>query len=571
MDYATNYQKAKLRADEIDKEIIEVLKSGQSFRVEAGAGFGKTYSLMKVIDWIQHNKASEYLKKGQQVICVTYTNVAVNEIKRRLSENSAIIPSTIHAFAWDCMSLFQTSLIEKVKELNLLTSDIDVESVQKISYTLGARYLENGCFYLYHDDVIKLFVSFLDNAKFRWVLAKKYPIILIDEYQDSFTTIMDKLVQYFINPKKGPQIGLFGDSWQTIYSSLGGCGYVESPNLVEIKKESNFRSEQIIVDVLNKIRPKLPQITASDENEGRIFVITTNDYKGYRIPTGYYKGELADSDLTPYINNVTKKLKDLGWGENTKILMLTHKLLSKQQNYSNLLECLDKHFKDFDDVYVVFFETIVEPIYIALKTNNVSLLYETLGVQRNPIDTKLHKQKWLVFLKDIEEARTKSIYDVIKCCIDFKYLPISPVIQEQFNRFTSGIDEKYHKKNLGFFYNISYSEAINAIAFHKADGLFSTDHGVKGEEYDNVELIVTKGWNNYKFEENLYLNEDGLEGNALDEYIRNRNLFYVCCSRAKKRLALFLTVKINTEFRQYLERVFGKENIYSYSDFLNLH
>ena len=38
---------AKKEADEIDKKIIEILSQKKNFRVEAGAGSGKTYSMMK--------------------------------------------------------------------------------------------------------------------------------------------------------------------------------------------------------------------------------------------------------------------------------------------------------------------------------------------------------------------------------------------------------------------------------------------------------------------------------------------------------------------------------------------
>ena len=40
-----NYDLAKAEADKVDAQIIETLKTGHSFRVEAGAGSGKTYSL----------------------------------------------------------------------------------------------------------------------------------------------------------------------------------------------------------------------------------------------------------------------------------------------------------------------------------------------------------------------------------------------------------------------------------------------------------------------------------------------------------------------------------------------
>ena len=90
MGEKTNYELAKARADEIDTQIIDTLKSGKSFRVEAGAGSGKTYSLYKVVEWIDNNKAKEFNRKDRQVACITYTNTAVDVIKSRISSGSSI-------------------------------------------------------------------------------------------------------------------------------------------------------------------------------------------------------------------------------------------------------------------------------------------------------------------------------------------------------------------------------------------------------------------------------------------------------------------------------------------------
>ena len=54
-----------------------------------------------------------------------------------------------------------------------------------------------------------------------------------------------------------------------------------------------------------------------------------------------------------------------------------------------------------------------------------------------------------------------------------------------------------------------------------------------------------------------------------DAYIRNRNLFYVCCSRPRKRLVLFITVPVKGDFLSYIQNVFGIENICLYSEFMN--
>ena len=87
--HGVNYQIAKAEADKVDEQIIEILQTGSSFLVEAGAGSGKTYSLNKVIEWIQSNKWTEYNRKKQNVVCITYTNAAVDVISERLSKDHA--------------------------------------------------------------------------------------------------------------------------------------------------------------------------------------------------------------------------------------------------------------------------------------------------------------------------------------------------------------------------------------------------------------------------------------------------------------------------------------------------
>ena len=84
-----NYNLAKAEADNVDEKIIVALQNGSSFRVEAGAGSGKTYSLNKAIEWIQANKWAEYRRKKQTVVCITYTNAAVDVIAERLSKDSS--------------------------------------------------------------------------------------------------------------------------------------------------------------------------------------------------------------------------------------------------------------------------------------------------------------------------------------------------------------------------------------------------------------------------------------------------------------------------------------------------
>ena len=571
-----NRERAEARANEIDKHIINTVQSGRSFRVEAGAGAGKTYSLERVVDWLDHEKKAQFKKNGQKVACITYTNAAVEVIAERLSSDSFIQPCTIHTFAWNLIKQFQSSLVSYVQELQLLPQKLDgfgelikEETIKRVTYSLGVRYVDGETLYLFHDDVIKLFVKMLDSVKFRMILSKKYPIILIDEYQDSFGIIMDQFLKYFIDMGIGPQFGLFGDSWQTIYASQGACGIVESDKIVVIKKEANFRSQDIIVKALNQIRPELPQITASDETDGSIIIITTDEYNAYRVPKGYYKGELEDTVLFRCINSVIEKL-DHNWTGQTKKLMLTHKMLAKQQGYSRIWDLLNDHLRNKDDDHFLFFQNKIEPIYTALLENNSKELFEALGIERRPIESKENKRQWRELRDKLSSARQETILDVLKTVAESGLIGIPPKIQYWMGEFEKGDQgQLYHGKHINALYETPYAEVLKAIEFFKPEAEFSTNHGVKGEQYDNIFLVLGRGWNDYRFDEQLYLDPAILDENAKKAYIRNRNLFYVCCSRPRKNLAILITVPVNKNFRLYLERVFGSENIITYSQFMS--
>ena len=73
----------------------------------------------------------------------------------------------------------------------------------------------------------------------------------------------------------------------------------------------------------------------------------------------------------------------------------------------------------------------------------------------------------------------------------------------------------------------------------------------------------------YKFEDFLYKDIKSLQDKELAAYIRNRNLFYVCCSRPRKRLAILITVEIGSQFEVYLQDIFGSENVIPYGKFIN--
>jgi DNA helicase II len=568
-----NYRIAKAEADKVDEEIIAALQQGQSFRVEAGAGSGKTYSLNKAIEWLQVNKQKEYYKNKQLVVCITYTNAAVEVIAERLSCNSFVVPSTIHSFAWNAISQFQSTLIKFIEDdESFQTDEGDFEKISEVKYTLGHRYKENGTQYLYHNDVLKLFALLLDNAKFRRIFAEKFPLILIDEYQDSYKPIIDRFISYFIAQKKGPQFGFFGDAWQTIYQSNNACGLIYDDNLKVIKKGSNFRSAPRIVQLLNDIRPDLPQLSAIDSFEGEVSVVTCEDFSGVRRVDRSFKGDLPVNELRDRLNNLVVHTKNLiSDGENLKILMITHKVLAAQQGYERLLNILSDGLRDKEDPFLLFFMNIVEPIYKALDTSDMQLLFNTLGIKRYPITNKTEKKQWKLLKQNLDQARNKKSVDVIKIIVDSKLIPLPPQVFSFYQQYFITPEMIYSNNvNLKDFLDLEYKQFLAAIEFLHPETEFSTEHGVKGEEYDNVVFVISKGWNQYQFETYapMITKKIPIPAGKESAFERNRNLFYVCCSRAKKRLILFVTPQIDSTFQSFLLDLVGKDNIYTLEQYL---
>ncbi len=120
------------------------------------------------------------------------------------------------------------------------------------------------------------------------------------------------------------------------------------------------------------------------------------------------------------------------------------------------------------------------------------------------------------------------------------------------------------------FLELEYKQFLAAIEFLYPEAEFSTEHGVKGEEYDNVVFVISKGWNQYQFETYapMITHKVPIPTGRESAFERNRNLFYVCCSRAKKRLILFVTPQLDSTFQSFLSDLVGKENIYTFEQYI---
>lgn len=96
---------------------------------------------------------------------------------------------------------------------------------------------------------------------------------------------------------------------------------------------------------------------------------------------------------------------------------------------------------------------------------------------------------------------------------------------------------------------------------------FSTQHKIKGTEFENVLVILDNGgWNNYNFQ---YLMDDSVYNTLTPAkkrshpgiLLRTKKIFYVCCTRAKENLVVFYH-NPNEHIIAKAQEWFGVENVY---------
>ncbi|KKN12906.1 hypothetical protein LCGC14_1011790 [marine sediment metagenome] len=107
---------------------------------------------------------------------------------------------------------------------------------------------------------------------------------------------------------------------------------------------------------------------------------------------------------------------------------------------------------------------------------------------------------------------------------------------------------------------VNYQEFRNVFEYLEGYLPFSTQHKTKGAEFPNVLVVLDNGqWNQYNFK---YL----FERNGTDSVRqRSEKIFYVCCTRAKERLAVFFP-NPSAKVIQTAVSWFGEDNVVNLDD-----
>ncbi len=93
-----------------DIDLRTCLDAQESFIVVAGAGSGKTTSLIKALKYIDDTKGKRLRQEGKRVACITYTTTAEREILDDVGHDPLFHVSTIHSFLWELVRPFQPDI-----------------------------------------------------------------------------------------------------------------------------------------------------------------------------------------------------------------------------------------------------------------------------------------------------------------------------------------------------------------------------------------------------------------------------------------------------------------------------
>ena len=535
----------------IAEQVIDCLEHNKSFVVDAGAGSGKTHTLVEALTYLLEKRSDDYLSRGQQIVCITYTNVAVGEIESRINSDPLVRVSTIHDFLWSVISDHQKELRECILEANKKNEetahidDLDLTGVPIVYWQYGRKWQEGK---IHHDDVIS-FASemFLLYPKLSRLVADRYPVIFVDEYQDTQKKVVDLLLDSLMNStKRRVTVGFFGDHMQKIYGS--GVGKLERSELEPIQKVENYRCSTEVIRVLNKLRPALQQVPAGESTlrgSARFFY---------------------SPDQNASLATLQERLRDEGWKSDEKILMLTHGVISDSLGwdriwtvYANRNHFTLENLLRKDDVFSDTFQTI-EDALAAFDSHRYGELYTLLSIRRrknderfsDPHEYKLHFSQVVERLRELCQSGT--IGEVLDHIWDNQLMP-------KTSRIASLEDRSHSDDKISTFLDelrrIRYTQVSSLCRYLNDETQFSTKHGTKGEEYDDVIVVINDNskWPKYKF-------TPVLEGNMKkSQYERSLNLFYVCCSRAKHNLAVLMQSEVTDKAISGARHIFGDDNV----------
>lgn len=575
--------------DHVDDEIKLCLSedSPKSFFMFAGAGSGKTRSLINALSFLDKEMGSKLAAHSKQVAVITYTNAACDEISKRLQYKPVFTVSTIHSFLWELIKNYQPdikawvieSLIKDIAELNekqakgrggdaaikraedikrKTTRLAKIDAVKKFSYNPNGDNV--GYDSLSHSEVVKMGSEFIAiEETMQEILVSKYPVLLIDESQDTKKELVDALLIVYEKHKARFVIGMFGDTMQRIYmdgkDNLAGCipDEWEKP-----EKIMNHRSATRIVELANAIRKtidKQQQCPRSDAEPGivRLFIA---DASANKEETEYRAAQI-----------MAEKANDKDWLDVVKYksLILEHHMAASRFGFFDLYAPLNES-KSFDTSLrngsiseISFLSNVVSPLVKAYQNSNDFEVSRIVRQNSPLLDKKAFRENAADQTKLLEVAEnaveellllwkggvTPTCVEILRAIKKTNLFTLNDRVDDILSEPVKDEDKKIAALRKALSVPIDKLEKYSAYVTDNTQ--FATHQGVKGLEFPRVMVIMddteAKGFL-FSYEK-LFGAEAKTETDIRNEregkdtgIMRTTRLFYVACTRAEKSLAI---------------------------------
>jgi DNA helicase II / ATP-dependent DNA helicase PcrA len=357
--------------DAVDVEIAECLslEKPTSFFVFAGAGSGKTRSLVAAINHVINYENGKYTRyfslHAKHVGVITYTNAATQEILKRTRFNPVVKVSTIHRFAWELIDGFNEDirdwLAKKLEEdLHKLSEEQErarspsnktsldrarrIESkkerlaqlgrIKKFTYNPDGENSEHDS--LAHSEVIGITAELLaTNETMQKILVLRFPFLLVDESQDTNAKLMEAFMEVQRKYRESFALGLFGDTMQRIYNDgLQTLGQNIPGDWRKPIKRMNHRSPSRIIDLVNKVRmttDRQQQCARKDRGVGIVRLFVTSSHGANRLA--------IESEVAGRMMEITS---DQAWIDQlgVKRLILEHHMASTRMGFDEMFKPL---------------------------------------------------------------------------------------------------------------------------------------------------------------------------------------------------------------------------------------
>jgi len=420
------------------------------------------------------------------------------------------------------------------------------------------------------------------------ILIRKFPIILIDESQDTKKELLDAFFEIQEKQPGNIVLGLFGDTMQRIYTDGKlDLGQNIPDTWAKPAKIINYRCPKRVITLINKIRSGADDQTQEPykENDGcaRLFIVDVSN-------------PVNKANIESYIASKMAEFTDDHLWEDTsqasvKILTLEHHMAANRGGFSDFFDPLYSVNKlktgllDGKIPGVSLFAKQVLPL-VKAKQKGDEFTVSRIMRDNSPIIKKDALKKSTKSLEEITKAKNavnklyslwsgdadpslnevlKEVFDSGIFLIPDTLLPIASRLNEDQEGATEENSEEQENDPVIEAWDTAlqckFSQFEEYVRYISDESRFGTHQGIKGLQFQRVMVILDddeargfmfsydKLFGAVEPTERDIQNEQEGKETSID---RTRRLFYVTCSRAEESLAIVAYTKEPQKVRDYV-------------------